>query len=185
MPTPRSAAVHHARTWSKTPGKLWKVGGTAEEGARENPAFPPFLHLAAASIRRCCTCVPGVSDQMHLDRFKLINDSLGLEQGDQVLKAVAERLTRSLRKSDTVARLGGDEFMVLLLGTHGAEAAAKVAQKLLDSLRPPLKVNGHELTTAASIGLALFPHDGDNGVRRHSPASVKPLKNATPSSRLS
>src|SRR4051795_1711844 len=51
-------------TWSKTPGKLWKVGGTAEEGARENPAFPPFLHLAAASIRRCCTCVPGVSDQM-------------------------------------------------------------------------------------------------------------------------
>src|SRR3954454_20590874 len=52
--------------------------------------------------------------------------------------------------------------MVLLLGTHGAEAAAKVAQKLLDSLRPPLKVNGHELTTAASIGLALFPHDGDD-----------------------
>ena len=97
-----------------------------------------------------------------LDRFKLINDSLGLEQGDQVLKAVAERLTRSLRKSDTVARLGGDEFMVLLLGTQGAEAAAKVAQKLLDSLRPPLKVNGHELTTAASIGLALFPHDGDD-----------------------
>ena len=120
-----------------------------------------------------------------LDRFKLINDSLGLEQGDQVLKAVAERLTRSLRKSDTVARLGGDEFMVLLLGTQGAEAAAKVAQKLLDSLRPPLKVNGHELTTAASIGLALFPHDGDNGVRRHSPASAKPLKNAIPSSRLS
>jgi predicted signal transduction protein with EAL and GGDEF domain len=75
---------------------------------------------------------------------------------------VAERLTRSLRKSGTVARLGGDEFMVLLLGTHGAEAAAKVAQKLLDSLRPPLKVNGHELTTAASIGLALFPHDGDD-----------------------
>ena len=113
-----------------------------------------------------------------LDRFKLINDSLGLEQGDQVLKAVAERLTRSLRKSDTVARLGGDEFMVLLLGTQGAEAAAKVAQKLLDSLRPPLKVNGHELTTAASIGLALFPHDGDNGVRRRSPASAKIIEKA-------
>src|SRR4051794_14955072 len=51
-------------TWSKTPGKLWKVGETAEGGARENPAFPPFLRLAAASIRRCCTCVPGVFDQM-------------------------------------------------------------------------------------------------------------------------
>src|SRR3954449_3598431 len=51
-------------TWSKTPGKLWKVGETAEGGARENPVFPPFLRLAAASIRRCCTCVPGVFDQM-------------------------------------------------------------------------------------------------------------------------
>src|SRR3954468_8312515 len=51
-------------TWSKTPGKLWKVGETAEGRARENPAFPPFLRLAAASIRRCCTCVPGVFDQM-------------------------------------------------------------------------------------------------------------------------
>src|SRR4051794_7509003 len=55
------------RTWSKTPGKLWKVGETAEGRARENPAFPPFLSLAAASIRRCCTCVPGVFDQMLLE----------------------------------------------------------------------------------------------------------------------
>jgi diguanylate cyclase (GGDEF)-like protein/PAS domain S-box-containing protein len=97
-----------------------------------------------------------------LDRFKLINDSLGLEKGDQVLKAVGDRLAGALRKSDTVARLGGDEFMVLLLGTGGAETAAKVAQKLLDGLRPPLRVNGHELTTAASVGIALFPHDGDD-----------------------
>src|SRR3954454_13943209 len=52
------------RTWSKTPGKLWKVGETADGGARENPVFPPFLRLAAASIKRCCTCVPGVFDQM-------------------------------------------------------------------------------------------------------------------------
>jgi diguanylate cyclase (GGDEF)-like protein/PAS domain S-box-containing protein len=97
-----------------------------------------------------------------LDRFKLINDSLGLEKGDQVLKAVGDRLAGVLRRSDTVARLGGDEFMVLVLGTSGAEAAAKVAQKLLDALRPPLTVNSHELTTGASVGLALFPHDGDN-----------------------
>ena len=97
-----------------------------------------------------------------LDRFKLINDSLGLEKGDQVLRAAGERLAAALRKSDTVARLGGDEFMVLLLGVQGAEAAAKVAQKLLDSLRPPLRVNGHELSTAGSIGIALFPYDGDD-----------------------
>jgi diguanylate cyclase (GGDEF)-like protein/PAS domain S-box-containing protein len=97
-----------------------------------------------------------------LDRFKLINDSLGLETGDQVIKGVADRLVQSLRKSDTVARLGGDEFMVMLMGVSGAEAAAKVAQKLLESLKPPLVVDGHELTTSASIGLALFPHDGDD-----------------------
>ena len=97
-----------------------------------------------------------------LDRFKLINDSLGLATGDQIIKGVADRLVHRLRKSDTVARLGGDEFMVLLLGTSGAEAAARVAQDLIDELRPPLQVDGHELTTSASIGIALFPHDGDD-----------------------
>src|SRR5690242_5852902 len=53
-------------TWSETPGKLWKVGRAAEERARKNPAFPPLFHLAAALIRRCCTSVPGVFDQVHL-----------------------------------------------------------------------------------------------------------------------
>ena len=97
-----------------------------------------------------------------LDRFKLINDSLGLEKGDQVLRAVAERLGRTLRRSDTVARLGGDEFMLLVASAANAEAAAKVAQKVLDTLRPPFTVNGHELTASASIGIALFPYDGDD-----------------------
>ena len=96
-----------------------------------------------------------------LDRFKIINNSLGLEKGDQVLKAVAERLAQAVRSSDTVARLGGDEFLLLLAGIESAEAVAKVAQKLLVALRPPLAVGGHELTAAASIGVALFPHDGD------------------------
>jgi len=95
-----------------------------------------------------------------LDRFKLINDSLGLQLGDLVLKAVAERLVRTLRKSDTVARLGGDEFMVLLHGVNSAEAAARVAQKLLDCLKPSFTVNDHELNTGACIGIAMFPHDG-------------------------
>ncbi len=95
-----------------------------------------------------------------LDRFKLINDSLGLQLGDLVLKAVAERLLHTLRKSDTVARLGGDEFMVLLHGVNSAEAAARVAQKLLDCLKPPFTVNDHELSTGACVGIAMFPHDG-------------------------
>ena len=97
-----------------------------------------------------------------LDRFTLINDSLGLGTGDQMIKAVAERLVGTLRRSDTVARLGGDEFMVLLLGSSGAKSAARVAQKLIDVLRPPLVVGGHELTITASIGIAMFPDDGDD-----------------------
>jgi len=97
-----------------------------------------------------------------LDRFKLINDSLGLQKGDEVLKAVAERFASVLCRSDTVARLGGDEFMMLMSGLESTEAAAKTAQKLLDSLRPGLTVNSHELSLTASIGIALFPHDGDD-----------------------
>ncbi len=95
-----------------------------------------------------------------LDRFKLVNDSLGLPLGDAMLRAVGERLRQTLRKSDTVARLGGDEFMILLHGLASAEAAARVAQKLLEALRAPFRVNGHELTTTACIGIAMFPHDG-------------------------
>ncbi len=95
-----------------------------------------------------------------LDRFKLINDSLGLRVGDAMLRAVGERLRQSLRKSDTVARLGGDEFMVLLHGVGSAEATARVAQKLLDCLRPPFRIQGDELDTSACIGIAMYPHDG-------------------------
>ncbi len=113
-----------------------------------------------------------------LDRFKLINDSLGLDIGDQIIKGVADRLVHTLRKSDTVARLGGDEFMVLLLGTAGAEAAARVAQKLIEVLRPPLQVDAHELTTSASIGIALFParrrRRGDAGQERRHRARAAP-----------
>jgi diguanylate cyclase (GGDEF)-like protein/PAS domain S-box-containing protein len=97
-----------------------------------------------------------------LDRFKLINDSLGLEAGDQVLRTTGERMVAALRRSDTVARLGGDEFMVLLSTTANAEAAARVAQKLQDAMRPALDVGGHELSVTASLGIALFPYDGDD-----------------------
>lgn len=99
---------------------------------------------------------------LDLDRFKLINESLGHAQGDQILKRVAERLTTALRKSDTVARLGGDEFLLLLPGTQGAEGAARVGQKVLDALKPLVDVNGQEVNVSASIGIALYPHDGDD-----------------------
>ena len=97
---------------------------------------------------------------LDLDRFKLVNESLGMAKGDQLLREVARRLVLVLRRSDTVARLGGDEFLLLLPGCRGAEAAAKVAQKILDVMRQPFAIDGQELTATASVGIALFPHDG-------------------------
>jgi diguanylate cyclase (GGDEF)-like protein len=99
---------------------------------------------------------------LDLDRFKTINDSLGHTVGDMLLKAVAARLTRSLRHGDLVARLGGDEFMILLQGLTQKQDAAKIAVKVLDSLRPPFRIKGHDLHIASSIGIAISPEDGDD-----------------------
>ncbi|MEO1092341.1 MAG: EAL domain-containing protein [Pseudomonadota bacterium] len=100
---------------------------------------------------------------LDLDRFKLVNESLGMAKGDLLLREVARRLVLVLRRSDTVARLGGDEFLLLLPGCRGAENAAKVAQKILDVMRHPYAINGQELSATASLGIALFPHDGADG----------------------
>ena len=102
---------------------------------------------------------------LDLDRFKIINDSLGHETGDRVLAAVARRLRDCLRAEDTLARLGGDEFAVLLPEISDPRDTRLVADKLLAALAAPHLINGHELTVDASIGVAVFPHDG-NDVRR-------------------
>ena len=94
-----------------------------------------------------------------LDRFKTINDSLGHGIGDLLLKAVAERLARCVREGDTVARLAGDEFTLILGDVTHVDHAARVAQKVVDSLRHPLHVAGHELYVSASIGITLYPLD--------------------------
>ena len=95
-----------------------------------------------------------------LDRFKLINDSLGHAEGDELLKSVATRLQACVRRSDTLARLGGDEFTILLPDLNDAEDAALIAQKVIDELRRPLIVGGEEIRPTASIGIALYPDDG-------------------------
>jgi len=95
-----------------------------------------------------------------LDRFKLINDSLGHAEGDELLKSVATRLQACVRRSDTLARLGGDEFTILLPDLNDAEDAALIAQKVIDELWRPLIVGGEEIRPTASIGIALYPDDG-------------------------
>ena len=97
---------------------------------------------------------------LDLDRFKNINDSLGHHVGDQILKEVAARLTRTLRAGDTVARLGGDEFVVVLQEVRDPADAATVAQNLLRELAPPYLVEGRELHLSASAGITLYPDDG-------------------------
>jgi diguanylate cyclase (GGDEF)-like protein/PAS domain S-box-containing protein len=95
-----------------------------------------------------------------LDRFKLVNDSLGHPVGDALLRAVAERLGGTLRREDTLARLGGDEFVLLWNGLKSAEDAQALAQRVHSILARPFAVEGRALSVGASIGVAVYPGDG-------------------------
>ncbi|HHM05307.1 MAG TPA: EAL domain-containing protein [Gammaproteobacteria bacterium] len=97
---------------------------------------------------------------LDLDRFKLINDTLGHDVGDQVLVTMAGRLRACLRAEDTVARLGGDEFVLLLEEISSVNKLTAVSQKILEALSEPVQVQRHELFVTASIGIALYPSDG-------------------------
>ena len=97
---------------------------------------------------------------LDLDRFKVINDSLGHNIGDQLLQAVAARVQACVRESDTVARLGGDEFTVLLPRLQRSDDAAPIAQKIIEAIRHPFHIEGREFFTTTSIGISLFPEDG-------------------------
>ena len=97
---------------------------------------------------------------LDLDRFKLINDSLGHRAGDELLNAVARRLSAAVSGVDTVARIGGDEFVLLLTSVGERSRAEHVAQALIDSLNAPLRISGVDLHTATSVGIAFYPGDG-------------------------
>ena len=97
-----------------------------------------------------------------LDDFKLVNDTQGHAAGDELLKEMANRLQSALRDGDTVARISGDEFAVILSDLARPDDAALVAQKILDRLGAPARIQGTELVVTASIGIATFPADGDN-----------------------
>jgi diguanylate cyclase (GGDEF)-like protein len=95
-----------------------------------------------------------------LDRFKIINDSLGHNIGDQLLKKVSKRILSCLRSGDTLARLGGDEFIVVLEDLAKVEDAWAIAQEILDGVGRPLDLEGHEVYVTSSIGISIFPEDG-------------------------
>jgi diguanylate cyclase (GGDEF)-like protein/PAS domain S-box-containing protein len=95
-----------------------------------------------------------------LDRFKLINDTLGHHQGDELIREVGQRLVACVRPGDTVGRISGDEFAVVLADLARPDDAALVAQKILDALAAPFDLGGNEAYIGASIGIAAFPEDG-------------------------
>lgn len=116
-----------------------------------------------------------------LDRFKIINDTLGHHIGDGLLQSVAQRLQQSVRVGDLVSRLGGDEFVVILRHLQdGAQAHWQVEQRLIPLIRQPHQVHGHELRVSCSVGIAIFPTDGHDLVElmRRADAAMYEAKNA-------
>ncbi len=162
-------------------GKIYRIAGIADDiterkQAREHLAqlahydsltglpnrvlFLDRLRQAIAQARRSQWIV-GVLF-LDLDRFKLVNDTLGHSAGDLLLKQVSTRLTQALRPSDTVGRLSGDEFAMIVSELAESQHAGVVAQKLIDALKTPFDLNGNEVFMTASMGITLFPSDGDN-----------------------
>lgn len=99
---------------------------------------------------------------LDVDRFKLINDSLGHRSGDALLQQIGARLKRVVHDGDTVSRLGGDEFLILMPGMGGPGSVPAIAGKLIDAFRQPFAVDGNEVFVTLSIGISLFPDDADN-----------------------
>ena len=99
---------------------------------------------------------------LDLDRFKVINDSLGHNIGDQLLQAVATRIAACVRDSDTVARLGGDEFTILLPRLNRSQDVAPIAGKIIDAVRYPFHIEGREFYITTSIGISVYPEDGSD-----------------------
>jgi diguanylate cyclase (GGDEF)-like protein len=97
---------------------------------------------------------------LDLDRFKLVNDSLGHRAGDELLKEVAQRLKGVVRDIDTVARLGGDEFVLIVNPGGGRDTAQQVAARIIDVMQAPVRIAGVEIHTSPSVGVAFYPEDG-------------------------
>ena len=117
---------------------------------------------------------------LDLDGFKLVNDTLGHEAGDGLLKLVTDRLQACVREPDTLARMGGDEFMLVINQIPDNQSALAVAERLAGALRKPLSIAGHDLFVAATMGIAVYPQDGTdvNTLRRNADAAMYEAKRA-------
>ncbi|MEM6435595.1 MAG: EAL domain-containing protein [Cyanobacteria bacterium P01_D01_bin.115] len=128
-------------------------------GLPNRTAFNQQLPLAMATARRHETLIAVMF--LDLDRFKNINDTLGHAIGDALLVQATQRLIEGLRRNDMLARWGGDEFTLILRDLSSTDEAANVAERLAEKLKPPFLIEHHELYITGSIGIAVYPNDGD------------------------
>ncbi len=127
-------------------------------GLPNRPLFNDRLRLAMLSADRNKKKVAVML--LDLDRFKQINDTLGHNAGDELLKSVSNRLLKILRKSDTIARMGGDEFLIIIPGISFLEYVESVARKIINSFKESFILNGNVINVTTSIGIAIYPDNG-------------------------
>ncbi len=127
-------------------------------GLPNRARFLERLHEALINADRDRTRVAVML--LDLDRFKVINDTLGHHTGDQFLKLVSKRLTQCVRETDTVARLGGDEFVMITTRLKSLSSAELIAENIIHELSKPYAIDNHEINSGASIGIAFYPQDG-------------------------
>jgi diguanylate cyclase (GGDEF)-like protein len=141
-------------------------------GLYNRVSFEEYLKHALVVARRNQTVLSVLF--IDLDRFKIINDTLGHDIGDEVLKAVASRLKSTLRESDFISRWGGDEFVVILENMASASDAAIISTNIIQALQKPIAFNAHSLTTTASIGIAVYPENGkdSNTLIKHADSAM-------------
>ncbi len=138
--------------------------------------FKDRLGLAVIQAKRKLTELAVMF--VDLDRFKLVNDTLGHVKGDELLQQVAQRLKDCLRRGDTLARQGGDEFTIVLPELRDRQDAKSIADKFLESLHRPFDLDGHEVHISASIGIAIYPGDGEtiDELLRHADIAMYQVK---------
>ena len=138
--------------------------------------FKDRLGLAVIQAKRKLTELAVMF--VDLDRFKLVNDTLGHVKGDELLQQVSRRLKECLRKGDTLARQGGDEFTIVLPELHDRRDAKAIADKFLESLHEPFDLDGHQVHISASIGIAIYPGDGEtiDELLRHADIAMYQVK---------